>query len=269
MIRTLASGASSFWKSRELIWQLARREISLRYSGSILGILWSFINPLALLLVYSFVFGTVFKARWGGAETGTQDYTVLLFIGMLFHGLFAECLSKSAPLIVSNSNYVKKVIFPLEILPWTIIGAALFHFATGLIVLCIIQLALTGSLHWTLFYLPLIIAPFVLLLAGLSWFVSALGVFFRDIVQLVGMVVAVMMFLSPVFYSIQAVPEHYRPYMLANPLTLVIEQARQVLVYGLPPDPRILLITMLIGIVTCGLGLWFFNKVRKGFADVL
>lgn len=269
MIKTLAFGVSSFWTGRELIWQLARREVSQRYSGSFLGIVWSFINPLALLLVYNFVFGTVFKARWGGVATETQDYTILLFSGMLIHGLFAECLSKSAPLILANSNYVKKVIFPLEILPWTIIGAALFHFATGLIVLSVIQVLLTGSLQWTLLYLPLIVIPYVLFLVGLSWFVSALGVFFRDIVQIVGMLVAVMMFLSPVFYSIEAVPERFRSYMLANPLTLVIEQTRQVLIYGAPPDPQVLLIISLIGIITSGLGLWFFNKTRKGFSDVL
>lgn len=269
MIKTLTFGISSFWKNRELIWQLSRREISLRYSGSFLGIIWSFINPLAMLLVYNFVFGTVFKARWGSVATESQDYTILLFVGMLIHGFFAECLVKSATLIVANSNYVKKVIFPLEILPWTIIGAALFHFATGLITLSGIQLVLTGTLQWTLIYLPLILIPFVLFLAGLSWFVSALGVFFRDIAQLVGMITAIMMFLSPVFYSIESIPERFRPYMLANPLTLVIEQSRQVLIYGARPDLHALLVIALIGIVTCGLGLWFFNKTRKGFSDVL
>lgn len=269
MIRTLAFGARSFIKSRELIWQLVRREISLRYSGSFLGIIWSFINPLAMLMVYSFVFGTVFKARWGTVATESQDYTILLFVGMLIHGLFAECLGKSATLIVANSNYVKKVIFPLEILPWTIIGAALFHFLTGLIVLMGLQLILTGGLQWTLVYLPLILIPFVLFLMGLSWFVSALGVFFRDIAQVVGMITAVMMFLSPVFYSIESIPERFRPYMMANPLTLVIEQSRQVLIYGLQPDLHALLILGLVGIFTCGTGLWFFNKTRKGFSDVL
>ncbi|WP_325437920.1 ABC transporter permease [Pseudomonas nitroreducens] len=269
MIRTLASGTESFWKNRELIWQLSRREISLRYSGSFLGIIWSFVNPLAMLMVYSFVFGTVFKARWGAVTTDSQNYTVLLFVGMLCHGLFAECLGKSATLVVSNSNYVKKVIFPLDILPWTIIGAALFHFLTGLIVLCGLQLVLTGQLSWTLVYLPLIIVPFILILAGLSWLVAALGVFFRDITQLVGMITAIMMFLSPVFYSIQSIPEQFRSYMLANPLTLVIEQSRQVLIYGKAPDWHTLAVISLIGITSAAAGLWFFNKTRRGFSDVL
>lgn len=269
MIKTLTSGTKSFWKNRELIWQLSRREISLRYSGSFLGIIWSFITPLAMLVVYSFVFGTVFKARWGTAATDSQNYTVLLFVGMLCHGLFAECLSKSATLVVSNSNYVKKVIFPLDILPWTIIGAALFHFLTGLIVLCGLQLTLTGQLNWTLAYLPLIILPFILILAGLSWMVAALGVFFRDITQLVGMLTAIMMFLSPVFYSIQSIPDQFRPYMLANPLTLVIEQSRRVLIYGTAPEWHTLAIILLVGIISAGLGLWLFNKTRRGFSDVL
>ena len=265
MIRTFVFSASSFSKGRELIWLLARREISLRYSGSLLGSVWSFINLLGLLVVYSFVFGMVFKTRWGGVATESQDHTILLFVGMLVHGLFAECLSKAAPLIVANSKYVKKLISPLEILPWTIIGEALFHVATGSVVLCLILLVLTGSQQWTLLYLSLILVPFFLFRAGLSWFVSALGVFFRDIVQLVGMVVAVMIFLSPVFYSIEALPERFRSYMLANPLTLAIEQEWQVLIYGTLPDPQVLLILLLFG----GLGLWFFKKTRNGFCHVL
>ena len=269
MVRTIAFGVRSFIKSRELIWQLVRREISLRYSCSFLGIIWSFINPLAMLMVYSFVFGTVFKARWGGSATESEDYTILLFVGMLMHGLFAECLSKSATLIVANSNYVKKIIFPLDILPWTIIGAALFHLLTGLVVLSGLQLILSGGLQWTFMYLPLILVPYILFLAGLSWFVSALGVYFRDIAQLVGMITAIMMFLSPVFYSIDSIPERFRPYMMANPLTLVIEQTRKILIYGVQPDFQVLLILSIVGIFTSGIGLWFFNKTRKGFSDVL
>ncbi|MCG8910864.1 ABC transporter permease [Pseudomonas sp. DP-17] len=269
MIRTLFFGIKSFRKNHELIWQLSRREISLRYSGSFLGIIWSFINPLAMLMVYSFVFGTVFKARWGTVATDSHNYTILLFVGMLCHGLFAECLGKSATLIVGNSNYVKKVIFPLDILPWTVIGAALFHFFTGLIVLSGLQLALTKELSWAIVYLPLVLIPFILFLAGLSWLVSALGVYFRDINQLVGMITAIMMFLSPVFYSIDSIPEKFRPYMLANPLTLVIEQARQILVYGSAPSPDALLNISAIGLLSALLGLWFFNKTRRGFSDVL
>ncbi|QJP07255.1 ABC transporter permease [Pseudomonas multiresinivorans] len=269
MIRTLIFGIQSFRKNHELIWQLSRREISLRYSGSFLGIIWSFINPLAMLMVYSFVFGTVFKARWGAVATDSHNYTVLLFVGMLFHGLFAECLAKSTTLIVGNSNYVKKVIFPLDILPWTVIGAALFHFLTGLIVLSGLQLFLTHELNWTVVYLPMILIPFILFLVGLSWLVSALGVYFRDINQVVGMVTAIMMFLSPVFYSIESIPEKFRPYMLANPLTLVIEQGRQLLIYGSAPTLEATLTISAIGLLSALLGLWFFNKTRRGFSDVL
>ncbi len=268
MFKTFLFGVSSIWKHRELIRQLIRREIDLRYSGSFLGIVWSFINPLAMLLVYAFVFGSVFGARWGGGAAN-EDYTVLLFTGMLFHGLFAECLGKATTLIVSNSNYVKKVIFPLEILVWTTIGAALFHFMTGLIVLSGIQIFLNGEIKWTIVFLPLIVFPFVIFLAGLSWTVAALGVYFRDVSQMINMVISVMMFLSPVFYSVESVPERYRQYMLANPLTLVIEQARAVLVYGAFPDWGAVAIIYCIGVVTGVCGLWFFNKTRKGFGDVL
>lgn len=267
MFNAFVFGISSFRKHRDLIRLLVRREIDLRYSGSFLGGVWSFINPLAMLLVYSFVFGSVFGARWGSA--GNEDYTVLLFTGMLFHGFFAECVGKATTVIVSNSNYVKKVIFPLEILVWTIVGAAAFHFLTGLMVLSAIQFFVMGGVKWTILFLPLILFPFALFLAGLSWVIAALGVYFRDMSQIVNMLIAVMMFLSPVFYSVQSVPEIYRGYMQANPLTLVIEQARKVIVYGMPPDWESIAIISCIGLLTCVFGLWFFNKTRKGFGDVL
>lgn len=269
MIKTFKFGFFSAWKNRELINQLIKREISLRYSGSYLGIIWSFLNPLALLGVYTFIFGSVFQARWGAGNGQQGNYTVLLFVGMLIHNLFSECINKSSTIILANSNYVKKVIFPLEILTWTIIGAALFHFLTGVFVLIILQTLLKEPLYWTMVLLPTIIIPFIILLAGLSWFLSALGVYFRDVSQLVGMLTTIMMFMSPVFYSISSVPERFRPYMQANPLTIVIEQSRKILIYGQMPDMSSIGLLTLISSITFTLGLWFFNKTKNGFSDVL
>ncbi len=262
-------GVRSFLKNRELIWQLSKREVSLRYSGSFLGVIWSFINPLMMLLVYSFVFGTVFGARWHGADGANSNFALLMFIGLLLHGLFAECLLKSTTIILANTNYVKKVIFPLEILPWTVLGSALFHFMAGLVVLLILQVILLGKIEVTIFLLPLVLLPYAIGLMGISWFAAALGVYFRDLTQIGGTISSVMLFLSPIFYSAETIPERYRGYILANPLTAVIEQSRNIIVYGRFPELLPMLYICLVGVVLYALGFLFFNKTRKGFSDVL
>lgn len=262
-------GISSFFKNRELVWQLSKREVSLRYSGSFLGVIWSFINPLMMLIVYSFVFGTVFSARWHGVDGDNSSFALLMFIGLLLHGLFAECLLKSTTLILANTNYVKKVIFPLEILPWTVLGSAMFHFLAGLIVLLILQIILVGRIELTVFLLPIVILPYAIGLMGLSWFAAALGVYFRDLTQIAGTISSVMLFLSPIFYPISTIPEQYRGYILANPLTAVIEQSRNVIVYGKYPELLPMLYICTVAVIFYSLGILFFNKTRKGFGDVL
>lgn len=262
-------GVRSFFKNRELVWQLSKREVSLRYSGSFLGVIWSFINPLMMLIVYSFVFGTVFGARWHGGDGDNSNFALLMFIGLLLHGLFAECLLRSTTLIVANANYVKKVIFPLEILPWTVLGSALFHFIAGLIVLLILQVILLGKIEPTVFLLPLIVFPYAIGLMGISWFAAALGVYFRDLTQIGGTISSVMLFLSPIFYSTDTIPERYRGYILANPLTSVIEQSRNVIVYGKYPELLPMVYICIVAVVFYALGILFFNKTRKGFSDVL
>ncbi|QNQ41342.1 ABC transporter permease [Brucella intermedia] len=262
-------GIRSFFKNRELIWQLSKREVSLRYSGSFLGVVWSFINPLMMLIVYSFVFGTVFGARWHGIDGDNSNFALLMFIGLLLHGLFAECLLKSTTLIIANTNYVKKVIFPLEILPWTVLGSAIFHFMAGLVVLLILQVILIGRIEVTVCLLPIIVLPYVIGLMGISWFAAALGVYFRDLTQIGGTISSVMLFLSPIFYSVDTIPEQYRGYILMNPLTSVIEQSRNVIVYGKYPEMMPILYICSVSAILYILGILFFNKTRKGFSDVL
>jgi lipopolysaccharide transport system permease protein len=267
---SLKALAHSLWRNRQLIAQMTKREVVGRYKGSILGLAWSFLNPVLMLTVYTFVFSVVFKARWsvGAEETKTQFATVL-FVGMIVHGLFAEVLNRAPSLILSNVNYVKKVVFPLEILPAIGMGAALFHSLISLAVLLIAVTAFSGYPHWTAIFTPLVLLPLVILSLGLAWILASLGVFLRDVGQTIGIVTAIMMFLSPVFFPITALPDEYRPIIMANPLTFIIEQAREVLIWGRLPDWTGLGIYTLAAIAVAWAGYAWFQKTRKGFADVL
>ena len=223
-----------------------------------------------MLAVYTFVFSIVFKAKWGGNEEESKTaFALVLFSGLIMHGLLAEVLNRAPSLILGNANYVKKVIFPLEILPAIAIGGALFHSAVSLVVLLAVFLALNGYLHWTVVLTPLVMFPLVLLTLGLAWMLASFGVFVRDIGQTIGIITTVMLFLSPIFFPISAIPEEYQIYIMLNPLTFIIEQAREVLLWGHLPNWKGLAIYTLIAATISWLGFIWFQKTRKGFADVL
>jgi lipopolysaccharide transport system permease protein len=224
------------------------------------------------LAVYTFFFSVVFKARWGvvdGVEESKTQFAVVLFVGMIVHGLFAEVLNRAPTLITSNINYVKRVVFPLEILPVISLGAALFHSLVSLAVLLIAFVTFNHFLHWTIIFLPLVLLPLVIISLGFAWMFASLGVFLRDVGQTVGIFTMVLMYISPVFFPITAMPEQYRPIMMANPLTFIIEQAREVLIWGHVPDWSGIGIYTLAASATAWLGFIWFQKTRKGFADVL
>ena len=260
----------SFWRNRQLIFQMSRREVVGRYRGSVMGLAWSFFNPVFMLAIYTFVFSVVFKARWGvGGDESKMQFAVILFVGMIVHGLFAEVLNRAPSLILSNVNYVKKVVFPLEILPVVSMGAALFHSLVSLLVLLIVFAIFNGYLYWTAIFAPLVMLPLVVLTVGLAWVLASLGAFLRDVGQTIGIITTVMMFLAPVVYPITAVPERFRPFIMANPLTFIIEQAREVLIWGRLPNWSGLAIYTLIAAFIAWVGYAWFQKTRKGFADVL
>lgn len=266
----LTEMAASFWRNRSLLLQMTRREVVGRYRGSLVGLAWSFFNPLLMLAVYTFVFGTVFKARWGiDLEGDLAGFAVILFVGIIVHGLLAECINKAPTLVLANTNYVKRVIFPLEILPWVALGSALFHAGVSVLVLCLTQLMLGYAIPWTAVLLPLVLVPFVGLLIGLSWLVAATGVYVRDIAQFTGIFTSALMFLAPVFYPITAIPEAYRGWLYLNPLTFILEQARAVLIRGVVPDWLGLAAYSLVAVLVAWAGFWWFQRSRKGFADVL
>lgn len=260
---------SSFWRNRSLIGISVKREVLGRYRGSVMGILWSFFNPLFMLAVYTFVFSVIFKARWNAGSESKTEFALVLFAGMIVFNVFAECVNRAPALIVGNHNYVKKVVYPLEILPWIVFGAALFHGAISLGVWLVAYLIFFGLPHATVLYFPLLLVPFGMFIMGLSWAFASLGVYLRDVAQFVGIITAVMMFLSPIFYPAIALPEAYRSLLYMNPLTPVIEQARDILFWGKAPDFAMLGVYTVATSIIAWLGFAWFQKTRKGFADVL
>jgi lipopolysaccharide transport system permease protein len=260
----------SLWRNRRLIVALVKREVAGRYRGSVMGIAWSFFNPVVMLLIYTAVFSVIFKSRWGvGNEESKADFAIILFVGMIVHGVFAECINRAPNLILENVNYVKKVIFPLEVLPWVALGSALFHAAISIVVLLVAQVILRHTLPWTAVLFPAVMLPLVLTTVGLAWFLTGLGVYIRDIGQTTVMFTTVMMFVSPVFYPMSSVPEPIRGFMRLNPLTYIIEEGRNTLIFGQLPDATGWVFALVQGIVLAVLGFAWFQQARRGFADVL
>lgn len=260
---------SSLWNHRQLILQMTKREVIGRYKGSIMGLLWSFLNPLFMLVVYTFVFSVVFKAKWGvGSESKTQ-FAVVLFAGLIVQGLFSEILTRSSSLVLANANYVKKVVFPLETLVVIASGAALFHALASLGILLVAFVVFNGYLHWTIVFLPLVFIPLLMLALGFGWLLASVGVFARDIGQVVVVLTTVLLFLSPVFFPVSSLPPALQPWIMANPLTFIIEEMRAVVVWGHLPNWTGLLIYFSCSTAVAWLGYAWFQKTRKGFADVL
>ncbi len=259
------------WAQRELIGQFTKRETVGRYKGSFLGVLWSFITPLLMLVIYTFVFSVIFKARWGNnvSDSGQAGFALTLLAGLIPFTVFSESVTRAPGLITSNPNYVKKVVFPLEILPVSSLGSALINSFFSLTVLLIASLIFHGFLPWTLIFLPLMYLPLVLLCLGLGWFLASLGVFIRDVAQLIGVVVQVLFFLTPIFYPIEAVPENIQFILYLNPLTFIVSHFRRVILWGQVPDwGDFAVITAAMGVV-CILGYIWFMKSKKTFADVV
>lgn len=258
------------WVARGLIAQFTRREIEGRYRSSMLGLAWSFINPLALLLVYTFVFGIVLKQRWAGlASHDLSQFGLVLFAGLIAFGVFSECVGRAPGLIVSTPNYVKRVVFPLELLPVSVLGSALFHAAISLAVLLVAHVALGQPPHVTWLLIPVVLAPVVCLSLGLLWLLASLGVFIRDLTYSVTLVVQVLFFVTPIFYPAEAVPLAFRPLLRWNPIASVVEALRDVIFAGVAPAWPPLLASGVAGIVVMLFGYAWFMRTRRAFGDVI
>lgn len=260
----------SMLRNRQLIYKMTQRDVVGRYSGSMLGLAWSFFNPLLMLVIYTFVFSVIFKSRWGiSANESKTDYAILLFAGMIMHGLFAECINRAPTLILANVNYVKKVIFPLEVLPWVALGSALFHALISFVVLLLLQLLLNHSMPWTVVLFPLVLLPLLLSTMGFAWFLASLGVYVRDIGQITGIFTTALLFLSCVFYPLSSLPEKYQYLMKFNPLAYIIEQSRNTLIFGRIPSFWQWAVYVAASVVVAWLGFAWFQHTRRGFSDVV
>ncbi|MBZ6066637.1 ABC transporter permease [Aeromonas schubertii] len=257
------------WPQRHLITTLVRREVASRYRGSLFGNLWALFTPLFMLAVYTFIFSVVFKARWSGGTDSRSEFALVLFAGLMVFNLFAECFNRAPRLILENVNYVKKVVFPLDILPWVALGSALTNLVISFLVWLTFYAIAFGTPHLTVVLFPIVIIPLLFLIMGISWALAAMGVFLRDLSQLVGVISTILMFLSPIFYPVEALPEEYRHWLNINPLTSVIAQVRDVLYWGKLPSWELYGFSLLTGTVVMVAGFALFQKTRKGFADVL
>ena len=259
------------WRHRGLFFQMLKRNIVARYRGSVLGIIWCFAHPLMMLTVYTFVFGIIFKARWGidTLDDNRAAFPLIMFCGMTMFSIFAESLNMAGNLIVQQTNLVKKVIFPLEFLPLLTVCTAFFFGLAWFFLLSVGVFCFLGVPGWTMLLLPLTLLPLLLLSAGLACIVSAFGVYLRDVPQLVAVGVQILFFMTPIFYPVALVPEKLRILLLLNPLTPIVEESRKLFLYGMQPDYTVCLVLLAVCLLIFQLGFCCFAKMKKGFADVL
>lgn len=265
----LADVFRPLYQHRQLLLQLTRRGILSRYRGSVLGAFWSLLTPLLMLLVYTFVFSVVFGARWDHPGAQDANFGVILFSGMIIHALFSEPMVLSATSIRGNAQYVKKVVFPLEVLAWSTILVAAFQASVSFVVLIVFMLVTGMPLHATLLLFPIVAAPLVLLSVGVAWALSSLTVFLRDIAQLVGIAATVALFVSPVFYPVDRLPGVWQSLIYLNPISYIVDQMRKIAIYGELPDWGGLTLYALVALLVAWAGLALFQRLRPGFSDVL
>jgi lipopolysaccharide transport system permease protein len=255
----------------ELTWALVRREVTARHKGSFLGTAWLVLNPVLMLLVFTFVFGVVFRARWEGtgADVSIAEFAVILFVGLTAFQLFADAIVRAPLVVVENANYVKKIVFPLQILPVVTVGAALFQGAVGFALAIVAVFLVTGRIPATAWLLPAVVAPYVAMILGIAWFVSALGTYIRDVAPVMASLVTMLLFVSGIFFPLTALPDWIQGWVMLSPVALPVDMSRQLLVFGVAPDwTALAAYAVVAGLVAAG-GFAFFQATRKGFADVV
>lgn len=260
---------SSFWRNRSLILRLSRREIEGRYKGSLLGIGWAVLVPLLLLVVYTFIFSVVFQARWDSPIEGKGHFALFVFSALLLFNVLSECVNRAPSLMFSNVAYVKKVVFPLETLPWIILLAALFNALVSMAILLVGYLAILGMPPLSSLTFPFFVIPLSLITLGATFILASVGVFVRDLQQIVGVAITVLLFMSPIFFPVTALPETLRKVLLLSPLTWIIEGTRAALFYGQYPSLVSFALVLVSSWLFAWMGFWWFMRTKKGFADVI
>ena len=257
------------WRDRSLIWRLSVREIQARYRGSLLGVAWLVLLPLFMLAVYTFAFSIVFRMRWAGASESTAAFALLLFLGLSTFTFFSDTVNRAPTQILENAAYVKKVVFPLEVLPWVAVLVNGFTFLVSFLIFACFYPFVFGLPPLTILWLPVVLAPLLFLTLGLAWALASMGVFLRDIRPSVTVLTTALMFLSPIFYPLEAVPEQIRRIIALNPMAAILENLRAVVFWGQQPALEWLVLQYALGFAIMWLGYAWFSLTRKAFADVL
>ena len=264
------SMGKALWRHRQLLAQFTKRALLHRYKGSYLNLLWSFLNPLAMLLVYTFVFSVIFRPNWENTNGNSHiHFALILFAGLIPYNLFSEAILAAPESIVSRPNFVKKVIFPLEILPLSRLGAAIVHSLLSVLILLFAVFVILGKLPWTLIFLPVIYLPLIFFCAGLSCILASLGVFIRDVGHLLEILVRLLFFMSPIVYPITAIPPDFRFIIYLNPLTFIINYFQQTLIFGEMIDFQEFALVFGGSFGLFVLGYVWFMKSKQTFADVM
>lgn len=256
-------------RNKNIILQFIKRETISRYKGSYLGFLWTILTPILMLLVYTFVFSEIFQAKWGSGSGNKLEFAIIVFCGLTTFNIFSEVIARSPSLVINNANYVKKVVFPLEVFPLIAVGTALVNASINYALLIVFYLIFMQSISWTILLLPLALVPMVIFSVGLSWFLSSLGVYLRDIGHVIGIAVQALMLLSPILYPIDVIPDEFQWFYQINPITYFVEDIRKVLVWGEVPDLGVYVVQLMAALIIFIAGLVWFRKTKHGFADVL
>lgn len=260
---------AAFGRHRNLTRELVRNEILGRYRGASFGMLWSLLSPFMMLVVYTIAFGSILKGRWPQVGDTHAEFGLVIFVGIFVHAFFGECFTRAPRLMLENGNYVKRVVFPLDILPWTMVLSGLFHLAMNVLVFCLLSFFVYRQLSPMVLLLPLVLAPLVLFTVAVSWVTASLGVYLRDIAQVAPVVSTAMFFLSSAIIPLDAVPPRYQLVFKLNPLTFFIDQARAVALWGQQPDWAGLGWWTLGGMAAVYVAHACFRRTSRGFADVL
>ncbi len=260
---------SALWRYGSLTSELAKRDVQSRYKGASFGLLWSLISPFLMLCVYSLAFGVLLKSNWPQKNGYQHHFSVIIFVGLIVHGFFAECLARAPTVITGHPSFVKKVVFPLEILSWQVMLSGLFQAGMNILVFIVLSLLLEGHVSWMIVLLPVVFIPLIFMSLGVCWIFSALGVYLRDINQMMGVITMTMLFLSSAMIPVDTLSDSKRMLFHLNPMTFLIDQARAVALWGEYPDWVGLAEYTVGSLVLMYAGYAWFMATKKGFADVL
>jgi lipopolysaccharide transport system permease protein len=261
------------WRHRELAWQFAVREIELRHRGSRLGAIWALVNPLSMLVLYWFIFGKIFGSKFGVLPGETEyDFVLAMFFGLAMFQVFSETLGWGPIVIASNPNFVKKVVFPLEVLPVAKVGDAAYHLCVSLGLVLVASLFGSTGISWGVLWLPVLVFPLLLIALGIAWALSAIGVFVRDITQLTPLIATALQFASAVMFApakiVNQAPQAW-VFLRFNPLLQILDLGRRVILWHQPmPWPQLAYVYA-FGVVTLVLGYACFMLLRRSFAEVI